>query len=437
MYSKIKNPFTGEKVNTSSKKGINILKNYINKVGLLVGGNSYPHPDPLVQKVTDIDSKISELRKLAKNCADNQYVLLEIDQLIRKIILIAYKNLTPPNHKKITKKEVLHIFLPLPFKGKDSAGQVTNDDLSIIEEVLLYGNLREKMTLIMNFCETQCQLLWDIMINYDKQKRFEYPTWHEVERRQKRAEKMFGVPWNIIKDMKDDSGSLIIKKKNEFPGNCHTFLKPDKNGPVSFARMGFKPDFRSQSGVSNCCPNTEIKDCNYEYHGTPIDEVYPPLSYREKKYLGITEKSDFKYVPCWVTGYKYWDVKSNNTNIFKSYADSKKFLTIAGPSANTDMKLDISKFFNCNLELMYLACVAWMGNPPDHSIFEMALATTSDVFKNDFNPQYKIDDDPFEWTEKLLKKYSNLDSITSSNSNKLMIKGTRLNLKKKMHNIKN
>ena len=110
----------------------------------------------------------------------------------------------------------MHIFLPLPFKGKDSAGQVTNDDLSIIEEVLLYGNLREKMTLIMNFCETQCQLLWDIMIKYDKQKRIEYPTWHEVERRQKRAEKMFGVPWNIIKDMKDDSGSLIIKKKMNF-----------------------------------------------------------------------------------------------------------------------------------------------------------------------------------------------------------------------------
>lgn len=411
MYSTIKNPFTGKKVNTSSKKGIIILKNYINKLGLIVGGNSDSELEKIVkknkpinvdkaQKVTDIDSKIEQLRKVAKKCAKNKHVQNEINQLINKIISIDQKlrNSFKPNY---------NIFLPTPTKGKDSAGQVTNNNQSIIEEVVKHGNIREKMTLIMNFCETQCSLLWDIVVKYNNLKDWTYPTRNEIKRRINRIENLFGVPWNHIKNMKDVNDSLIINNKDEFPGNCNTFLKPDKMGPVSFVRMGFKPDFRSPSNIKNCCPNTKTVDCDYEYHGTPINKVYPPLSKREKNYLGITKISDFKYVPCWLTGYKYWDVKSDNRNIFKSYADSKNFLTIAGPSANTDMKLDISKFFNCNLELMYLACVAWMGNPPDHSIFEMALATTSDVFKNDFNPQYKIGDDPVEWTEKLLKKYSN------------------------------
>jgi len=354
----------------------------------------------LLQKTQE--QLIKEQRDVTKICIDITKIENEINILFTKI-----KNLyiILKKYKLIQINNVYELFET--WRKQDSAGQVHKDD---IREVIEKGNIREKMTLLMNFCEGQCDLLWIFMINYDKLKiklgknirKQTGITNIEIKYRINRIENLTGVPWNFIKTLKIND-IYTIMKKGPYPSNCNLFFKPDKTGPVSLSRNNFNPIMRQPSNKENCCDTTDkTENCDKEYHNILIKDIYPELSSREKRYIGEDYIKKNKWMPCWNTGYKYWDINTDEENILYKYAKEKNFLLIAGPSANTDMKLNLGKFFGCNLELIYMSCICWMGNGPDHSIFEMALATIPFPLKI----PYKVGDDPYKWTNTLINKYS-------------------------------
>ena len=83
-------------------------------------------------------------------------------------------------------------------------------------------------------------------------------------------------------------------------------------------------------------------------------------------------------------------------------------LNIAGPSGNTDLHLDTALTFrDTDLFLNFLACVVWMGNPPDHSLSEMLLATKAERYANVFSNErgYDFKESPYSFVESEIKNY--------------------------------
>jgi hypothetical protein len=133
--------------------------------------------------------------------------------------------------------------------------------------------------------------------------------------------------------------------------------------------------------------NKEI-DTLYELNSSIL---YPPLSCREKRYFWdrqirfnqtlnppvtipdpIPEDSCPEINRLIKSGANYYsiNVKSSFYELCKVY----DHYIVSGPSGSVDLFFHIFGIFNnFNLDLFILSCIAYMGNTPDHSIFEILL----------------------------------------------------------------
>ena len=287
---------------------------------------------------------IEKIKAISIKCCDDKNAIKYINDVCKlvKDLIFQYSK-----DKEIDFLDTLKYYLSGNAIGSNiqSAGQTSSDDLI---DVIENGNLREQMTIIMNFAMRACNVvIWAICKNNKL-----------INKKQK---------VKITQRLYQLTGLSDIKEIQQYIIDCDECILPCKfislsqDGSVSASRMNTFPMIDSLREPRKNNKKNKVKR----------DEVYPPLSSREIKYMSL-KKSD-KYLP-WMTGYIYWKINEDNfyIKLMKKYNQDY----VCGPSGNTDLQLSVlSLFNNFNLKYSVIACVGWMCNPIDHSPCEILLAS--------------------------------------------------------------
>jgi hypothetical protein len=326
--------------------------------------------------VNDLNDKekIEKIRGISVKCCDKKKVQEYIKKMCNNIILLIDIYAENNNEDKL-KVYIECLSGKNNYKGKDSAGQIniTNESIFYIQTSV---NVREGMTLIMNFAMNGCKIiLWALAYkpeliengNLLKDRIFSLTGQRNVEK--------------IYETLKTCSEDCAI--------SC-MFFNLLNDGPVSASRMIVWPFhdklLRSKRGTAFLNDDTNKIEKR---------DIYPPLSKFEIGYMDL-KKTDV-YLP-WISGYQYWEI--NKEHYYTKLMIDNNQLFIAGPSGNTDLQFSILKIFkDYDFNLSLLSCIAWMCNTPDHSPCEILLATIP-FGLNDWD----ITIDSFGYIEGLLSK---------------------------------
>lgn len=244
------------------------------------------------------------------------------------------------------------------------------------------------MTLIYNFAFNCCDLFWSMV-----EKIYNEEDLSEIieggvditfikETLIPQIEKFTGLQISDFLDVQFNE-TQAVKNKQIFPSFCH-LLTSNFDGSVYSSR--------------NLQPSIRIKRNTTLYGRFRIMnlDVYPPLSENELKAIQIGvpsyKNSSFEFLP-WETGYVLYTV--DQENVFSKVAKKFKKLQISGPSGSTDILMRVGLMFGLDVKDLVLGCLAYMGNPPDHSYHEMLLAA-----KN-FGLQYNLGEDEYEFVRRL------------------------------------
>ena len=317
---------------------------------------------------------LNKLRKLSKNCSDNKRTQQYVREVCFKIrnILVDYAVDTKQNENKILEKYLGYHVAPKSF----STGQIPT---KYINEVINNGNIREQITLIMNFSMSSCTvILWAVEKN-------KYFTQESIDMLSKRLYNITGIK-NII-------------KINKYIKNCEKegYIVPSKfvsialDSSVSVSRM-------STYSINDNLREPRLKNINKYF--VNVKDVYPKLSLRELEYIKVNSNYEIKNnILPWISGLQYWKVNENNFYI--KLMRHNKQMVVCGPSGNSDLNLSILRLFdNFDINLGIFMCVVQMCNTPHHSPCEILLAAIP-YGLNDWT----IDMDSFKYIDKKLKLY--------------------------------
>ena len=317
---------------------------------------------------------LEKLRKISKICSVHKKTQEYVRSVCLKIkdLLVNYARDKNINEKKILDKYFGHDAAPKNF----SSGQVPT---KYINDVIENGNIREQMTLIMNFGMSGCTvILWAI----EKKRCLSQAT---LELLQDRLYNLTG--------MRD------INKINKYIKGCEKdgcilpckFISLTLDGSVSVSRMTAYP-------VIDKLREPRIK--TEDKYLVNVQDVYPKLSQYELEYIKINSNYEIKNnILPWISGLQYWKV--NRDNFYIRLMEKNKQMIVTGPSGNTDLNLSIFRLFdNFDINLAIFACIAHMCSSPDHSPCEILLASIP-YGLNDWT----IDKDSFKYVNNKLKIY--------------------------------
>ena len=317
---------------------------------------------------------LDKLRKLSKNCSDNKKTQEYVREVCFKIknILVDYATDTKQNEKKILEKYLGHEASPKSF----STGQIPT---KYINEVINNGNIREQITLIMNFSMSSCSvILWAVEKN-------KYITKENIDMLRKKLYNLTGIH-SIVKINKyikkcEKEGCIVPCK----------FVTLALDSSVSASRMSTYP-------INDKLREPRLK--NIKKYFVNVKDVYPKLSLRELEYIKVNSNYEIKNnILPWISGLQYWKVNENNFYI--KLMRHNKQMVVCGPSGNSDLNLSILRLFdNFDINLGIFMCVIQMCNAPHHSPCEILLAAIP-YGLNDWT----IDIDSFKYINKKLKLY--------------------------------
>ena len=319
--------------------------------------------------------ELRKLRKLSNKCSANKKVQEYVRDVCFRIreLLIHYAGDTKQDVRKVLEKYLGHTAAPASF----STGQIP---VKYITKAIDAGNIRERITLIMNFCMSGCSvILWAL----DKNKYF---TQASIDALSKRLYNLTGIHdiSKIVKYMKNcERKGCILPCK---------FVSLASDGAVSASRMSAYP-------LNNALREPRVKKIDRYF--VKVAEVYPKLSKHELEYIKVDCKDEIKNNRLhWISGLQYWKV--NESNFYIKLMRRHKQMVVCGPSGNTDLNLSIFRLFdNFDINLAIFACISQMCNTPDHSPCEILLAALPYGLDD-----WTIDQDSFQYVYKKLKMYS-------------------------------
>jgi hypothetical protein len=303
---------------------------------------------------------LDKLRKLSKKCSDNKRVQEYVRYICYKIreLLIHYAIDTNQNKNKVLETYLGHRASPKFY----SSGQIP---IKYINYAIDHGNIRERITIIMNFSASNCSvILWAAEKN-------RYISQKGINILQKKIYNITGISSikkfnKYIKDCKKDECILPCK-----------FISSVHNGAVSTSRM-----------IDNLREKRVKKINKYNIN---IKDIYPKLSYRELEYINSNN-----IIPL-ISGLQYWKV--NNNNFYIQLMKQKKQMIVSGPSGHSDLIISMLRLFdNFDIDLAIFICISHMCNAPHHSPCEILLASIP-YGLNDWT----IDEDSFQYVNKKLK----------------------------------
>ena len=316
---------------------------------------------------------IEKLQKLSKKCSINrktQEYVREVCCRIR-VLLINYA-IDNKDESNVLEKYLGHNAAPKSF----STGQVPT---KYINEVIDNGNIRERVTLIMNFCMSGCSvILWAAEKN-------KYFTQESIKILHNRLYNLTGIN--------------TITKFNKYIKRCEKngcilpckFVSLAREGSVSASRLSVFP-------LQDKLREPRLKK-NSKYY-VNVKNVYPKLSSRELEYIKSYGNIKNNILP-WVSGLQYWKV--NESNFYIKLMRQHKQMVVCGPSGNTDLNMSVFRLFdNFDINLAIFACIVQMCNTPDHSPCEILLASIPHGLTD-----WSIEEDSFKYVNKKLQMYSN------------------------------
>jgi hypothetical protein len=320
------------------------------------------------------DLNLDKLRKLSNNCSANKKTQEYVSEVCFKIrnILIDFAADTNDNETNILEKYLGHEAVPKSF----STGQIPT---KYINDVINNGNIREQITLIMNFCmSSSTVILWAVEKN-------KYFTQESIDMLRKRLYNLTGIK-NII-----NINKYIKKCEKEGCILPCKFVSLALDGSVSASRMSIYT-------INDKLREPRVK--NIDKYFINIKDVYPKLSIRELEYIRVNSNYEIKNnILPWISGLQYWKVNENNFYI--KLMRHNKQMVICGPSGNSDLNLSILRLFdNFDINLAIFICIAQMCNAPHHSPCEILLAAIP-YGLNDWT----IEMDSFKYINKKLKLY--------------------------------
>ena len=240
-----------------------------------------------------------------------------------------------------------------PETWKNSSGQV---EPIHIEGVIRSGNLRERMTLLINAITGKKKFIWCVFREATQEKN---TTLNQeiLCNRLHRLYLMTGVS-DIAQTFNDEDSYNAITN----------ILDTPHDGPVFLSRLGAWP---MQEQLRSERPTTDRAQ-----HSVPKKRIHPPLSKFEidfiKKHNPDWNEIQSEYVT-WETGLMRWII--NPENFYSKLAIKLNQEVISGPSRTTDAVLALAEIFNdFNLELTVLACAAFLCGAQHHSAWEVLLA---------------------------------------------------------------
>lgn len=321
------------------------------------------------------ERELRKLRKLSNKCSANKKVQEYVRDVCFRIreLLIHYAADTKQNVRKVLEKYLGHTAAPASF----STGQIP---VKYITKAIDAGNIRERITLIMNFCMSGCSvILWALEKN-------KYFTQASINVLHKRLYNLTGIHdiAKIVKYMKNcERKGCILPCK---------FVSLASDGAVSASRMSAYP-------LNNALREPRLKKIDRYF--VKVKDVYPKLSKYELEYIKVDCKDEMKNNRLqWISGLQYWKV--NESNFYIKLMRQHKQMVVCGPSGNTDLNLSIFRLFdNFDINLAIFACISQMCNTPDHSPCEILLAALPYGLD-----EWAIDQDSFKYIYKKLKMYS-------------------------------
>ena len=353
--------------------------------------------------------ELSEIRNISKICCDNPNVIKYVMEVCNLIVQLVKE------YANFYKKDVdSEIFNKLHQDNKTSPGQVST--LDDVKNVIREGNLRERMALIMNFGLRSCEIvIWAIATNNhlltknfikEQTKRLKNLTGLDIldihymlEKCKNNCSKLQDIPCKF--SLLNQDGSVILSRYTEFPILASVRFK--RNELVKVDNLKKENTLESNKNIEL------LLDENKKKYSIVIKDIYPPLSDREKRFINLNENTIY---PPYLSGYMLFD--TNDNNYYNILAHEYKQLVIAGPSGSTDLFLITSKMFKIfDLNLGILACIAWMCNIPQHSIFEILMGSLP-FGLDDWKPQINA----HEYVIKLNNKMSQSMPMSSLKSSK-------------------
>lgn len=329
---------------------------------------------------------LGELRKISKQCTDNQKTQGYVRDVCYKIraLLINYAQSTKKAENKVIEKYMGHHY--------NNTGNVREGQISPkhIKEAIEKGNMRERLTLITNFCMNGCSvILWAV-----DNKKHNHITRESIDMIHRRLYNFTG-----LKDITRINKYINVKAKANASGNasivpCKLFSLALESS-VAASRMATY--FNAQILRS---PRAK----RLSKYLQNVKDVYPTLSARELLYIkeNASDPSDpsdaiKNNILPWISGLQYWEV--NESNFYVKLMRHNKQMVVCGPSGNTDLVLSILRLFdNFNIDLAIFACVSQLCNAPHHSPCEILLASLPYGLSD-----WTIDEDAFKYIKRKLK----------------------------------
>lgn len=280
-------------------------------------------------------------------------------------------------HAAFVNKILLDNLMPLSSQDPSNCGQVTRS-IQNLNAIIQGGNLRERLTLIYNF-RTSCAMLWDIIDVYTNNK----SAWsahfasviHEpgLVRKILWMERQLGVSTSVALDTCrewiDQTETTVAHMTPSSNSKC--FLN---NGTLAFCTFINFP-MSGQVLSSRACPQglcrIQPDDVCLRAAETYVKDVVPPISPREKAFLG--DPKDTGVLP-WKGGAHFCKPKADSF-YFQLYHRLGTSM-ITGPSGTTDLLLSLSLLYNLTLEqrqLILLGLIVWMTVPADHGVAEILV----------------------------------------------------------------
>lgn len=258
-----------------------------------------------------------------------------------------------------------------PQAAATMAGQVAPSDLG---GALFSGNLREQMTLVMNFAMQGCDVIWRLIHAHVSDPLAPLPSFVSAARLRSRVQRMGALmgtqdPDTLYATLASlgggacDATRTCSSRTDDLPCRLASL---SKDGPVTLSRLPW-PDAKPL--------RTETDEKTRAARAIRADEARPPLSERERRLLlaaNVDVARDDTRLP-WVTGHSRWNLSPEGLHARLARRFDKDVL--CGPSGNADLQLDVlSLFERFDVDCAALACVAWMCNPPDHTPHEVLMA---------------------------------------------------------------
>jgi hypothetical protein len=306
---------------------------------------------------------VHEELRIVKAIYNRTNIVEEIRTILQHILM---------NSKNFLKSNGYKLSLCFFSNNKSEQGQIgipsEEDAESLIDLVMIEGNVRELMTMCMNvykdpnrvgICKSLFRLMLDVKL--DPTKNTSYTNRTHVLSRIDDVERILGFDITEAGISYDDTSS--------FPSLCTLW------NPIVFIHGSHVLTNPHVSWTGNLTNMVKPKTLRSEpVAGCKVDEIIPVISSRESAFLG--ERDPYEW---WKPGKCWFD--DNPDSLAAKVRQRNGKLSVANTSGHTMLHIEFANMFytgqpenwnNFN-RMMIIACIMWMV-PYDHAIHEIMTA---------------------------------------------------------------